>query len=168
VQVQRKQFVISLLLEGNWLPLPSVLVNQVGKYRYNLSSPHDNARVHLIVDVALVSRTKVISIHSPVWLENSTDMELKLQLHVPTSLLTFRREADRGDDRGVLPSESSASSSEPNVDENGRPRRDGGYLLRPLPAGRGRYLPLSAMLEGVLSLTPSGLPFLQPKDLLCL
>jgi hypothetical protein len=154
--------VISILLEGNWLPLPNVLVNHVGKYRYRLCSPDDNAFIYLVVDVVLVSRTKVVSIHSPVWLENATDMQLGIQLHVPTSLLAFvpegcsRRPADRADDQAPAFSESCSSMSGSSGHESTRPGRGSGHVLRPLAAGCGRYLPLAAMLDGVLSLTPSG------------
>lgn len=79
--------VISLLVEGNWLPITNVIVSHVGKYRYAMFSPHQSATVHVIVDVMLVGRTKVISIHSSVWLENSTDLPLCVRLHVPPSLL---------------------------------------------------------------------------------
>lgn len=79
--------VISLLAEGNWLPVSNVVVGQVGKYRYSLYSPHDNATVYIVADIQLVGRTKVVSLHSSVWLENGTDVPFKLRLHVPPSLL---------------------------------------------------------------------------------
>lgn len=87
VQARRMHSVISLLVEGNWLPITNVIVSHVGKYRYAMFSPHQSATVHVIVDVMLVGRTKVISIHSSVWLENSTDLPLCVRLHVPPSLL---------------------------------------------------------------------------------
>ena len=83
----RKHQVIHLLLEGNWLPLHNVLVNQVGKYRYKLENPHTNHHVDIIVEIILAGRTKVISIHSPIWIANNTTLPLRLRLHVPTSTL---------------------------------------------------------------------------------
>lgn len=83
----REHSVISLLFEGNWLPLHDVLVNQVGKYRYQLYNPHENHQVSLIVDIILVGRTKVISVHSSIWLANSTSLPLHLRLHIPASSL---------------------------------------------------------------------------------
>lgn len=89
MQARRTQSVIALLVEGNWLPISNVIVSQVGKYRYSMYSPHESATVHVVIDVMLVGRIKVISIHSSVWLENSTDLPMRVRLHVPASLLAI-------------------------------------------------------------------------------
>ena len=183
VQARRQQAAISILLEGNWLPIANVLVNQVGKYRYQLYSPHENATVHIVVDILLVSRTKVISIHSPVWIENSTDLHLRARLHVPTSLLAvmpaMQSEAGHMDSRSQSSSAQSlvagnsggialsnvqggmpviaegTQQQSSGIDKHG-PAGSSSRALRPLAPGAGRYLPLAAMLDGVLSLTPRG------------
>jgi hypothetical protein len=218
MQARRKQAVICLLLEGNWLPITNVLVNQVGKYRYQLYSPHENTSIHLVIDILLVSRTKVISVHSPVWIENTTDLTLEACLHVPTSLLALMPDDDdevgargtAGDHGGGGTGGTSASTGSPvsrvgsgegrggggskglqgarsrgrstsdlqahampSIDEaaRGAQRSAGGVggiggersvagggdrVLQPLRPGSGRYLPLAAMLDGVLTLTPQG------------
>lgn len=94
VQARRMQSVIALLVEGNWLPISNVIISQVGKYRYAMYSPHQSATVHVVVDVMLVGRTKVISLHSTVWLENSTDLPVRVRLHVPPSLLAVTPTVD--------------------------------------------------------------------------
>jgi hypothetical protein len=50
-----------------------VAVNVVGKYRYRMTSPADSAWVPLIIDIILVGRTKIITLHSGIWLENAID-----------------------------------------------------------------------------------------------
>jgi hypothetical protein len=50
-----------------------VAVNVVGKYRYRMTSPADSTWVPLIIDIILVGRTKIITLHSSVWLENAID-----------------------------------------------------------------------------------------------
>lgn len=92
MQARKSLAVISLLVEGNWLPISNLVVGQVGRYRYSLYSPHDNATVSIVVDIQLVGRTKVVSLHSCVWLENATDVAIKLRLHVPPSLLVVAPE----------------------------------------------------------------------------
>eukprot|EP00892_Ulva_mutabilis_P007162 jgi/Ulvmu1/4818/UM020_0103.1 len=94
LHTSRVQSVISLLVEGNWLPISNVIVSQVGKYRYCMYSPHQSATVHVVVDVMLVGRTKVISLHSTVWLENSTDLPMRVRLHLPPSLLAVTPTVD--------------------------------------------------------------------------
>lgn len=41
----------------------------VGKYTYTMLSPHEDIRAPLIVDVLLVGRTKVLKIHSALYLQ---------------------------------------------------------------------------------------------------
>ena len=48
-------------------------VNVVGKYRYRMTSPADSTWVPLIIDIILVGRTKIITLHSGIWLENAID-----------------------------------------------------------------------------------------------
>ncbi|GFR40085.1 hypothetical protein Agub_g633, partial [Astrephomene gubernaculifera] len=55
--------VIVLKFEGSWMPIPDVCVDVVGKYCYDLHSPHDDRRAPVVVDVVLVGRTKILKIH---------------------------------------------------------------------------------------------------------
>ena len=54
----------------------------VGKYRYFMHSPAEHDSVPVIVDIILVGRTKIITLHSSVWLENLTDRRVAFRLHV--------------------------------------------------------------------------------------
>jgi uncharacterized membrane protein YgcG len=110
LQARKKLAVISLLVEGNWLPISHLLVGQVGQYRYSLYSPHTNATVSIVVGIQLVGRTKVVSLHSSVWLENATDVAIKLRLHVPPSLLVVAPEQSQ-DREALARSESKMSVS---------------------------------------------------------
>ena len=60
----------------------------VGKYRYTLSAPREQRALPLLVDIILVGRTKIITLHSAVWLDNATDRPLSFRLHVPLTPLT--------------------------------------------------------------------------------
>lgn len=182
MQARRKHAVISLLLEGNWLPITNVLVNQVGKYRYQLYSPHENVHLHIVIDVLLVSRTKVISVHCPIWIENATDLVLQAHLHVPTSLLAVLPDPESAQGASALRIDSAsrlsgqpsgvhaapllgvgsgggtaagADASAAGFQGHGAGRRS---ILQPLKPGSGRFLPLPAMLDGLLYLTPLGAP----------
>ena len=75
--------IINLKFQGNWMPVTRILVNHIGKYRYELVSPHDGLRVPLIVDISLKARTKIISVHSMIRVRNYADVPLRLRLHVP-------------------------------------------------------------------------------------
>lgn len=44
-------------------PTQDVAVNVVGKYRYRMTSPADSTSVPLIIDIILVGRTKIITLH---------------------------------------------------------------------------------------------------------
>ena len=59
----------------------------VGKYRYFMHSPAEHDSVPVIVDIILVGRTKIITLHSSVWLENLTDRRVAFRLHVPITPL---------------------------------------------------------------------------------
>ena len=65
-----------------------VAVSVVGKYRYTLSAPREQRALPLLVDIILVGRTKIITLHSAVWLDNATDRKLSFRLHVPLTPLT--------------------------------------------------------------------------------
>ena len=132
VQARRPHAAINLLVEGNWLPISNVLVNQVGKFRYPLYAPHENTQLNVLVDIQLISRTKVISVHSPVWLENRTARPLTVWLRVPPNLL-------------AAPPPAAAA-----------PAAGGARPMPPLPPAAGRYLPLAALLDGELSIAPEG------------
>jgi len=71
---------LNLQFEGNWAPLLQVNVSLVGKYQYMLEAPLQNIEVPVIVDIILVGRTKVISVHSPYWVFNRSDRELVFRL----------------------------------------------------------------------------------------
>ena len=56
-----------------------VAVNVVGKYSYHMTSPADSTWVPLIIDIILVGRTKIITLHSGIWLENAIDRRAAAQ-----------------------------------------------------------------------------------------
>ena len=60
----------------------------VGKYRYQMLSPSEHNRVPVLVDIILVGRTKIITLHSGMWVDNRTDKQLTFRLHVPVTPLT--------------------------------------------------------------------------------
>lgn len=62
-------------------------MNVVGKYRYHMDSAAELGHITLIVDIILVGRTKIITLHSGVWLKNATDRRIAFRLHVPISSL---------------------------------------------------------------------------------
>jgi hypothetical protein len=49
----------------------------VGKYRYEAREPLGGSRLPLMLDVLLVGRTKMLRLHSCLWLENNTGMRLE-------------------------------------------------------------------------------------------
>ena len=77
----------SLLFECG-LSLQDVAVSVVGKYRYQMLAPREHDWVPLLVDIILVGRTKIITLHSGMWLDNRTDKNLTFRLHVPVTPLT--------------------------------------------------------------------------------
>lgn len=62
-------------------------IDVVGKYCYDLHSPHDERRAPVIVDVVLVGRTKILKIHSALYVQNSTHLRIGFRLHFPSALL---------------------------------------------------------------------------------
>jgi hypothetical protein len=110
-----------------------VAVNVVGKYLYQMASPSTGTSVPLVVDIILVGRTKVITLHSAMWVENGVDRPITLRLHVPTTSL--------------VPPQSSGGGG--GGDENS-------VIIGPLNCGAGCYLPLTAALGGLLFVTPEG------------
>lgn len=52
-------------------------VDVVGKYRYEAREPLGGSRLPLMLDVLLVGRTKMLRLHSCLWLENNTGMRLE-------------------------------------------------------------------------------------------
>jgi hypothetical protein len=46
-----------------------VSTDVVGKYCYYLDMPLEDRRVPVIVDVALIGRTKIIKLHSAFWIQ---------------------------------------------------------------------------------------------------
>lgn len=64
-----------------------VAVSVVGKYCYHMHSPAEHQTLPVIVDIILVGRTKIITLHSSIWLINSTDRHVAFRLHVPITPL---------------------------------------------------------------------------------
>lgn len=62
-------------------------MNLVGKYRYHVDSAAERGHLPVVVDIILVGRTKIITLHSGIWLKNATDCRLSIRLHVPISTL---------------------------------------------------------------------------------
>lgn len=52
-------------------------VDVVGKYRYEAREPLGGPSLPLLLDVLLVGRTKMLRLHSCLWLENNTGMRLE-------------------------------------------------------------------------------------------
>lgn len=44
-------------------------MDMVGKYCYHVYSPVEDRNVPVIVDVALIGRTKIIKLHSALWIQ---------------------------------------------------------------------------------------------------
>lgn len=132
---ERVGAVINLHFEGNWMPIHDVPINVVGKYKYSMISPADNTTVPVLVDVILVGRTKIITIHSGIWVENSIEKPITFRLHVPTTSLV---------PPGIIKGRKSHDSSTSDIN------------IGPLRPGEGTYLPLIASLGGLLFLKPNG------------
>ena len=130
---ERLGAVINLHFEGNWMPIRDVPINVVGKYKYTMTSPADNTVMPVVVDVILVGRTKIITVHSGIWVENSIEIPISFRLHVPTTSLV---------PPGVIKRKQKLSG-------------EGDVLIGPLKPGEGVYLPLVASLGGLLFLQPS-------------
>ena len=82
--------------------LQDVAVSVVGKYKYTMVSPREHATVPVIVDIILVGRTKIITLHSALWLHNETDRRVAFRLHVPITPLTApQSEAARNSSTGT-------------------------------------------------------------------
>lgn len=67
--------------------MQDVAVSVVGKYCYHMHSPAEHQTLPVIVDIILVGRTKIITLHSSIWLTNSTDRHVAFRLHVPITPL---------------------------------------------------------------------------------
>ena len=52
-----------------------------------MHSPAEHQTLPVIVDIILVGRTKIITLHSSIWLTNSTDRHVAFRLHVPITPL---------------------------------------------------------------------------------
>lgn len=136
---ERVSSVVDLHFEGNWMPIRDVAVNVVGKYRYSMVSPADNTWVPVVVDIILVGRTKIITLHSGIWVENSISRPVSFRLHIPTTPLVPPQ-----------PSGSGPASLAPQVGA------EGDLSIGPLAPKAGVYLPLTAALGGRLFLQPEG------------
>jgi hypothetical protein len=60
----------------------------VGKYRYEAREPLGGPSLPLLLDVLLVGRTKMLRLHSCLWLENNTGMRLEPCLQLGSSCST--------------------------------------------------------------------------------
>ena len=155
-------------------------VNVVGKYRYRMTSPADSTWVPLIIDIILVGRTKIITLHSSVWVENAIDRDIALRLHVPTTSLVPPSAGGGGGGSsrgcgGAGGGDSSNIAIGPLKPQSGA--RGRGWGVREAAVGGNRimhvlvvfanaappstlragcYLPLTAVLGGRLFLRPEG------------
>ena len=177
---------INLHFEGNWMPikvqlilpastsdyasasvqtfnsLQDVAVSVVGKYRYYMFSPAEHDQAPVIVDIILVGRTKIITLHSGVWLENRMDRRLCFRLHIPISPLVAPS--------GPCPTPAAVQSTlSDRRDTTIGPLQPGeGEAVHHLPWSRritdrrsllyhtGTYLPVLSVLGGLLFVTPHG------------
>jgi hypothetical protein len=74
-----------------------VVVDVVGKYSYRMQSSNRSYEVPVIVDVALVGRTKVLRVHSALYARNSTGRSIRLNLHIPSPYLAMQVNLSAGD-----------------------------------------------------------------------
>ena len=65
-------------IDGFGRSVQDVAVSVVGKYCYHMHSPAEHQTLPLIVDIILVGRTKIITLHSSIWLTNNTDRHVAL------------------------------------------------------------------------------------------
>jgi hypothetical protein len=72
-----------------------------------MHSPAEHDRAPVVVDIILVGRTKIITLHSGIWLENRMDRKLSFRLHIPISPLVapgaHEDERQRSNDRTLGP-----------------------------------------------------------------
>lgn len=134
---------ISLRFEGNWLPVKNIVVSHVSRQLLYLEAPGKTASLPFVVEVAVVGRTKVVSIHSCLWLQNRTDKVLYFQCLSArsSSLVPY----------GVL-FQSEVSNK---------------FEVGPLYPGEGVYLPIFASVGGELLYRIEGCKFC-PRDAILL
>ena len=87
LQLQHSKTYVCMKLQPA-CPAQDVAVSVVGKYRYQMLSPREHNRVPVLVDIILVGRTKIITLHSAMWVDNRTDKHLTFRLHVPVTPLS--------------------------------------------------------------------------------
>lgn len=155
---ERLGSVINLHFEGNWMPVRDVAINVVGKYKYRMLSPADNTTVPVIVDIILVGRTKIITLHSGIWVENCISKPINFRLHIPTTPLVPPPTAStvHGESRR---DHYQRTASLPHQNQAAPPLTtvvDGSISIGPLAPKAGCYLPLTAALGGLLFLQPEG------------
>ncbi|QDZ21895.1 vacuolar protein sorting-associated protein [Chloropicon primus] len=119
---------LNLQFEGNWSPLLQVNVSLVGKYKYTLEAPLHNIEVPVIVDIILVGRTKVISVHSPYWIFNRSDRELAFRLQQSLGYLNAPGTQEAG--------EMEADTTDVRSD----------VMIGPIEPGKGVYLPITSSI----------------------
>ena len=121
--------------------------------------------MHVVVDVVLFSRNKVIHIHSSLWLQNLTKFVLSYKLYMPKTPIALKRKSGM-----VAPHNykkyKSASKSYQLSDQKKRSTVKSAYdyyekyaaddevsmstFYITLESGQGMFLPLYAMLDGLL------------------
>ena len=139
---------LHLQFEGNWSPLRNVNVSLVGKYKYRLQSPLEGAEVPVIVDIVLVGRTKVISVHSQYWIFNRTDRPL-----------TFRLQQNVGFLNAPTSVQPIASTTSPLSARARKPEMSSDVVIGPVEPASGFYLPVTAAIrnEALLYVQAQGL-----------
>lgn len=78
-----------------------VSTDQVGKYRYGLSTANGHLWVPLILDVNLVGRTKILKLHSALWIENSSTVRLTLRMQLPSATASTQTALQKHEPRSV-------------------------------------------------------------------
>ncbi|KAF6253188.1 hypothetical protein COO60DRAFT_1463300 [Scenedesmus sp. NREL 46B-D3] len=131
---------ISVQLAGSWLPLEDMAVDVVGKYRYEVRDPLGGPSLPLLLDVLLVGRTKMLRLHSCIWLQNSTSMRLQPCLQLGAGCRTPVA-------AGALPV---LYITQICV------HRSPAFNCGVLKPKEGRFLPAAAALGGLLFLAPEG------------
>eukprot|EP00963_Diacronema_lutheri_P009370 scaffold840_cov344-Pavlova_lutheri.AAC.87 len=134
---------ISIRFEGNWLPVKNIVVSHVSRQLLYLEAPGKNASLPFVIEVAVVGRTKIISIHSCLWLQNRTDRTLHFRCLSTQS-------------KNLVPYGVLSQSEVPNKFEVG-----------PLHPGQGVYLPIFASVGGELLSRVEGCQFC-PRDAIVL
>lgn len=163
VALEKTNNLICLQFEGNWLPIKvwfagrnsyqpfatqNVCVKEVGKFRHRLISPADQVVTYVIVDVILVGRTKIITLHSGLWLTNRTQHTVGFRMHLPISGLV-PPQLRRGSAQSTLATDRPIGPLLPG-------QGMGAWCAAIVHQPPGVYLPVSWVLGGLLFVQPEG------------